>query len=317
MAHQNETDVNSSCDLPEKCAKCVRRVVWDNAWINFAMALSKVVVGFAGGSKALVADGIHSFSDVIGALVVGFTLKIANRPIDKNHPYGHGQVEYIASLIVSLILLAAALIICFSAINAIRHRVPVQPGMLAVLVAATSITANEFMFHRTLCAARKINSPSMVAHAWENRGDSYSSIASICGIIGAKLGFHFLDPLAAIIVALFIFRVCGQMMWDALCGLTDVSAVSPEQIRQIYDITVGVYGVQSVTDIRARRMGRLIWVDLKIQISSQQTIAEGHLIARHIKNVIMSRIEHVGNVMVSVAPLEKHLSHKQIRFSES
>lgn len=317
MAHQNETDVNSSCNLPEKCTKCVQRVVWDNVWINFGMALSKVGVGFVGGSKALVADGIHSFSDVIAALVVGFTLKIANRPIDKNHPYGHGQVEYIASLIVSVVLLAAALIICFSAINTIRHRVPVQPSMLAVLVAATSITANEFMFRRTICAAQKINSPSMIVHAWENRGDSYSSIATICGIIGAKLGVHFLDPLAAIIVALFIFRICGQMMWDALCGLTDVSAVSPEQIRQIYDITLGVDGVQSVTDIRARRMGGFIWIDLRIQISSQQTIAEGHFIARHIKNAIMSRMEHVGNVMVSVAPFEKHLSHKRIQFSES
>lgn len=317
MAHQNGTDVSSSHNLPGKCAKCFQRVVWDNVWINLGLALAKGGVGFVGGSKALVADALHSFSDVITSLVVGLTLKIANRPIDKNHPYGHGKVEYIASLIVSVVLLAAALTICISAINTIRHRAPVQPSMLAVWVAAISITANEFMFRRTICAAQKMNSPSMRTNAWDNRVDSYSSIATLLGIIGAKLGAHVLDPLAAIIVAFFIFRVCGQMMWEALCGLTDVSAVSPEQIRQIYDITCSVDGVQSVTDIRARRMGSLIWIDLRIHLYSQQTIAEGHLIATRIKNAILSRIDHVGNVMVSVNSAEKHLSHKRIRFSES
>lgn len=316
MVHRNETDVSSSRNLPEKCAKCFQRVVWDNVWINLGLALAKGGVGFVGGSKALVADALHSFSDVITSLVVGLSLKIADRPIDKNHHYGHGKVEHIASLIVSVVLLAAALAIFFSAINTIRHRVPVQPSMLAVWVAAISITANEFMFRRTICVAQKMNSPSMKTNAWDNRVDSYSSIATLLGIIGAKLGGHFLDPLAAIIVALFIFRVCGQMMWDALCGLTDVS-VSPEQIRQIYDITCGVDGVNSVTDIRARRMGRLIWIDLRIQISSQQTIAEGHLIATHIKDAIVSRIDHVGNVMVSVTPAEKHLSHKHIQIFNS
>jgi len=324
MAHQNETDAslsqkmtaNPTSNISEKCAKCFQRVVWDNVWINLGLALAKGGVGFVGGSKALVADAIHSFSDVITSLVVGLTLKIADRPIDKNHPYGHGKTEYIASLIVAIVLLAAGVTICFSAINAILHRVPVQPSMLTVWVAAISITANEFMFRRTICAAQKMNSPSMKTNAWDNRVDSYSSMATLCGIIGAKLGAHFLDPLAAIIVALSIFRVCGQMMRDALSGLTD-SSVAPEQIRQIYDITCGVDGVQSVMDIRARRMGKLIWIDLRIQISSKKTITEGHLIATRIKDAIVSRMEHIGNVMVSVNPVEKHLSHKRFRFSES
>ena len=305
----------TSLNLPDKCTKCFQRVVWDNVWINLGLALAKGGVGYIGGSKALVADAVHSFSDVITSFVVGLTLKIAYRPVDKNHPYGHGKVEYIASLIVALVLLGAALAICFIAINTIVHRVPVQPSMLAIWVAAISITANEFMFRRTICAAEKMNSPSMRTNAWDNRVDSYSSISTLLGIIGAKLGVHVLDPLAAVIVSLFIFRICGQMMWDALCGLTDVSAVSPEQIRQIYQITRGVDGVQSVTDIRTRRMGSLIWIDLRIQISSKQTINEGHLIATRIRNAIMNRLEYVGNVMVSVNPAEKHLSHKRIQFS--
>lgn len=315
MTHQNGTGVSSGRNLPQKCAKCSRRVVWDNVWINFALSLAKGGAGSIAGSSALIADALHSFSDVLTSLIVALTLKIADRPSDEDHPYGHGKVEYITSIVVSIVLLAAALTICFSALRTILRRVPIQPGMLAIWVAAISVTANEFMFRRTICAARKVNSPSLRTNAWDNRVDSYSSIATLCGIIGAKLGAHFLDPLAAIVIAFLIFRVCGQMMWDAYGGLTDVS-ISSGQIRRIYDIACSVDGVQSVTDIRARRTGKLIWIDLKIQVSSQQSITQGHLITTRIRAAIMSQMEHIGSVMVSVSPIEKHLSHKHIQFSE-
>ena len=182
MTHQNGTGVSSGRNLPQKCAKCSRRVVWDNVWINFVLSLAKGGVGFTAGSSALVADALHSFSDVITSLVVALTLKIADRPSDKDHPYGYGKVEYIASIVVSVVLLAAALTICLSALSTILHRVPVQPSMIAVWVAAISVTANEFMFRRTICAARKVNSPALTTNAWDNRVDSYSSIATLCGI---------------------------------------------------------------------------------------------------------------------------------------
>ena len=316
MAYQDENEIKPSRNIPKKCDKCSKRVAWDNVWINFGLSLAKSSVGFIAGSSALVADALHSFSDVITALVVALTLKIADRPSDKDHPYGHGKVEYIACIIVSVVLLAAAITICFSALNTILHRIPVQPGMIAVWVAAISVTANEFMFRRTICAARKVNSPALTTNAWDNRVDSYSSIATLFGIIGAKLGIHFLDPLAAIVIAFFIFRVCGQMMWDAFCGLTDVSVPS-DQIRRIYDIACSVDGVQSITDIRARRTGKLLWIDLKIRVSSQRSITEGHLITTMIRRAIMSQMDHVGRVMVSMSPIEKHLSHKQIQFSGS
>ncbi|MFC1715156.1 cation diffusion facilitator family transporter [Candidatus Poribacteria bacterium] len=315
MAYQNGTDTNSNHGPAAKCLKCSNRVVWDNVWINFALSLAKGSVGFMAGSKALLADGLHSFSDVITSLVVALTLRIADRPSDEDHPYGYGKVEYIASLVVSIVLLVAALTICFSALRTILKKVPVQPNMLAAWVAAISIIANEFMFRRTICAANRLNSPSLRTNAWDNRVDCYSSVATLMGIIGARLGAHFLDPLAAIAIAIFIFRICGHMMWDALCGLTDV-AISPEQIRQIYDITSRVDGVQSITDIRARRTGKLLWIDLKIHISSQQSITQGHLITTRIKEAIMGQVEHVGSVMVSVGAIEKHLAHKSIQFSE-
>lgn len=316
MAYQDETGVSPNHNLPDKCDKCSRRVIWDNVWINFVLSLAKGGVGFIAGSSALVADALHSLSDVVTSLIVALTLKIADRPSDKDHPYGHGKIEYIASIVVSVVLLAAAITICFSALKTILRRIPVHPGTIAIWVAAISVTANEFMFRRTICAARKVNSPSLTTNAWDNRVDSYSSIATLCGIIGAKLGAHFLDPLAAIVIAFFIFRVCGQMMWDAFCGLTDVS-LSSDQIRRIYDIACGVDGVQGVTDIRARRTGKLLWIDLKIQVSSQKSITEGHLITTLIKRAIMGQIDHVGSVMVSMSPVEKHLSYKQIQFSES
>lgn len=315
MTHQNGTGVSSDHNLPQKCIKCSRRVVWDNVWINFVLSLTKGGAGYMAGSSALVADALHSFSDVLTSFIVAITLKIADRPSDEDHPYGYGKIEYITSIIVSIVLLVAALTICFSAFRTILHRVPIQPGMLAIWVAAISVTANEFMFRRTICAAKKVNSPSLTTNAWDNRVDSYSSIATLFGIIGAKLGAHFLDPLAAIVIAFLIFRVCGQMMWDAFCGLTDVS-VSSEQIRRIYGIACGIDGVQSITDIRARRTGKLLWIDMKIQVSSQQSITQGHHITTRIRSAIMSQMEHVGNVMVCVSPIEKHLSHKHIQFSE-
>lgn len=316
MAYENGTDVNSGHDLPEECDKCSKRVVWNNVWINFALSLAKGGVGFISGSSALLADGLHSFSDVITSLVVAITMRIADKPSDGNHPYGHGKVEYIASLIVSAVLFIAAIVICITALNTILNKVPVKPSVIAAFVAAISITANELMFRRTICAAKRINSPALMTNAWDNRVDSYSSVATLCGIVGAKLGAHFLDPLAAIIIAALIFHVCGQMMWNAFSGLTDVT-ITPEQVRQIYDIASRVDGVQGITDIRTRRTGKLLWIDLKIQVSSQQSITQGHLITTLIRKSIMSQMEHVGNVMVSVGPIEKHLSHEHIQFSES
>ena len=313
MAPRNGPDLKSSHKISEKCATCAHRVVWDNLWINLGLAVAKGVVGDIAGSKAVVADAVHSLSDVITSLVVGLSLKIADRPSDEDHAYGHGQVEYLAVLLVSGVLLAAAVMICVSAITTILHRVPVQPSMLAVWVVAISIIANELMFRRTICAAEKVNSPSLRTNAWDNRVDSYSSIATLLGILGAKLGIHFLDPLAAVIVAFFIFRVCGQMMWDALRGLSDVSAASPEQLRQIYDITRGVDGVQHVTDIRTRRLGKALWIDVRIQISGRETLAEGHLIVSRIRDALMSRVAHVGKVLVAVDAGEKSRVHTWIR----
>ena len=173
--------------------------------------------------------------------------------------------------------------------------------MVAAWAAIVSIITNEITFRRTICASQKVNSLSISTNAWGNRTDAFSSIAALIGILLAKLGFRFMDSLAAAIVSLLIIQISIKILQEAAGGLVDVS-LPPEQVKKIRDIVALVGGVEDISAIRTRQIGRLNWVDIEIELKAQSTIAQANNIASQVKRAVSDGIEHIGNVVVYFKP---------------
>ena len=289
--------------ISAKCIKCSKNIVWENFWVNLALGIFKGIISFIGGSEALIADALHSIANAVMAGIVGVSLKISNKPVDKEHPYGHGKAEFLFAALVALLFMAGAAVLLIASTKSIIHGSKVAPNMVAAWATIASIIANEIVFRRTLCVSQKVNSLSISTSAWGSRTDSFSSIAALIGILFAKLGLRFMDSLASIMVSFFIIKISIAILRDAIGGLVDVS-LPPEQIKKIRKIVAFVDGVESIPAIRTRRMGRLNWIDIEIDLNAQSTIAQADYIALQVKGAVSDSIEHVGNVVVYFNPAQ-------------
>jgi len=287
--------------ISRKCIDCSRKIVWQNLWVNLTLGIFKGFISIIGGSEALIADALHSVANAVMAGIIGASLKISNKSVDKNHPYGHGKAEFLFTALVALLFMAGAIVLLITSIKSIIHGSRGAPKMVAALAAIISIIANEIVFRRTLCVSKKVNSLSISTNAWGNRTDSFSSIAALIGILFAKLGLRFMDSLAAVTVSFFIIKISITILQDAIGGLVDVS-LPPEQIKSIQKIVASVDGVKSISAIRTRRIGRLNWIDIEIGLMAQTTIAQADNIASKVRRAVSDGIEHVGNVVVYFNP---------------
>jgi len=259
-------------------------------WIAFGSnlfnATFKIGVGVPTGSQALVADGFHSLADSFTAVITIITLKVSGRPGDRDHPYGHGKVEFIAAVLFSLLLISLALVIVLKSIRSIVDPSLEPPNFLAIGPAVVSILVNIVISNYGLCVGRQINSPVITANAKENRADAFSSIASLVGIIGALLGFPLLDPMAAIVVSLLIGRMGMEILSESSTGLMDGSIDKAGRIK-IRKLAKAVPGVQKVAFLRTRRIGQKIWADLGIEVRPSLTLNQGDRIAQEVRNSLM------------------------------
>jgi cation diffusion facilitator family transporter len=272
-----------------------------NFWGNLGLAVLKLLCGIVGYSKALLADAVHSIADVIIAGFVLITLRIQDRSPDESHPYGYGNIEFVASAFIGITLIITSIFIAVYSLRAIIRGDMPEPGTIAVLALIVGAVGNELMYQHSLCAGRKVNSPAMVANARENRADVYSSLAALVMVIGAKLGLRFLDPIAAIGVAALIAKFGIETLHGSADGLVD-RAIEEEEIEKINDIASSVEGVEGIASVKARRSGRGIWIDLDVQVKPQATVAEGNAIAERVKSQIEEQIPHIGNVAVRFKP---------------
>ena len=190
----------------KKCYWCAEHVGSINLWVNFGLLIIKLIGGVLGRSQALIADALHSVSDIIIALLLMLGLKVSGAPPDKDHHWGHGNIEFIVSAIIGGLLLFTAITIIVTALISIFEGAMSQPSILAVWAAAIAVVANEILSRHSLCIGKQMASPAMLANAWENKADVYSSFAALIGVFGANLGFAFLDPTAAIVVGFMIAR---------------------------------------------------------------------------------------------------------------
>jgi len=270
---------------------------------NVALAIFKLFAGIFGFSYAMIADAIHSMSDCLATGTVYVGLRIGERPPDESHPYGHANAESIAAFLVALIILATGVFVGVSAVHLIAHRNLQTPATIALAAAVTSIVIKEGMFHYTLKVGKRNNSPAIITNAWHHRSDAYSSVASLAGILGARLAFQFLDPIAGLVVSAFIVKMSFPLLHSNVAILMD-ERPEPAVLGQIRATTLEVGGVKAIDSIKVHRRGSTYTIDMEIAVDSSLTVEQGHGVAAEVKSRLRSGVEHVQDVMVHVNPYQ-------------
>lgn len=268
---------------------------------NVILTFLKGFIGYISGSTALIADAVHSASDFIGTVIVIKGVKIAHQPPDASHPYGHYKAESIVSKIIAIILMITAVFIGYEAFQILISENIQVPGSIAILVAIISIVVKEGMYQYTIRVGRKYRNSALIADAWHQRSDAISSIAALIGITGAVLGFPFMDPLAGMVVALLILKTAISIYIDAIHDLMD-SAPPQEVLDKISEAAKIDEGVLAVSDVKVRRYGSMLLVDMKINVSPQITVEKGHAIAARTKENVLTQNEEVKDVLIHVNP---------------
>ncbi|SLM32763.1 Putative cation diffusion facilitator family transporter, magnetosome protein MamB (homolog to MamM) [Desulfamplus magnetovallimortis] len=291
------TSNNNNNEKYPECYWCAENVGKIAFWGNVGLFVLKIICGLEGNSKALLADAVHSGVDVVTATVVLVCLHVSNSPADDEHPYGHGNTEYIASLFIGISLMGVVALILYESITDIMQGVTHQPTLIALLGLMISIVGNELMFRQSLCCGERFKSPAMIANAWENRADVLSSIAALLGVIFAMMGFLFMDSVGAILVAFLIGKSAFEMLQDAWDGILDHSEESVEEtVRHEVEKHADVL---SVASLQTRKIGPNVAIDLKLAVSPDLTLQKGHEISVRVKRALLTVIDdRVGIINV-------------------
>jgi cation diffusion facilitator family transporter len=249
-----------------------------SAAVNVSLSGGQIAAGILAGSQGLIADGIHSLSDLLADFVVLLANRHSHKEADDDHQYGHQRYETAASLFLGLSLLAVGIGMVWNAAGKVIHPSAAPVQWLALYVALAALVAKEGLFRYMLAMAERVRSSMLVANAWHARSDAASSLVVALGIVGALAGYPVLDAIGALVVGLLVLKMGWQFGWDALHDLMD-RAVSEEEYRQIHDIICATPGVLGAHDLKTRKMGDMIVVDVHIEVDGDATVRTGHDIA--------------------------------------
>ena len=286
---------------PAERAAVGTRSTWVSVGVNICLTAVQLTVGSLAKSQALVADGIHSLSDLVADFVVLFAGHHAKKDADADHPYGHQRFETAASLVLGGLLLAVGLGMLWSAFRKLEAPETVaQVHVIALWVAGGALLAKELLFRYMLAVAQRVKSSLLVANAWHARSDAASSLVVGLGIIGNLAGYPILDPIAALIVGFMVSKMGWGFGWDALHDLMD-RAVDEAEVAAIRLTLAETAGVQNVHDVRTRRMGDMIVVDAHIEVDATLSVEAGHDIAVAARQRVMQR-HRVLSLMTHVDP---------------
>ncbi|EGG81374.1 hypothetical protein HMPREF0992_02291 [Lachnospiraceae bacterium 6_1_63FAA] len=275
-------------------------IVW-----NVILSIFKLIAGIVGHSGAMISDAVHSASDVFSTIIVILGINIASRQSDDDHQYGHDRLECVAAILLAVVLFATGIGIGIGGINKIITGTSGKdeiPGMIALLAAVASILVKESMFWYTRSAAKKINSGALMADAWHHRSDALSSVGALIGIGGARLGFPVLDPIASVIICVFIVKAAYDIFKDAIDKMVDKSCdeETEEKMRRLIEEQQGVLKVDV---LRTRLFGAKMYVDIEIAADGDITLREGHEIAQVVHDKVEEEFPLVKHCMVHVNPL--------------
>ena len=294
--------VENSGDASAEKQSAAKKSTLVSVAVNLALTVSQVFAGLLSGSQGLIADGIHSLTDLVADFVVLFANHHSAKDADEDHHYGHQRYETAASLFLGISLLVVGLGMLWSAGHKIVNPITAsQISILALYVALGSLVAKELLFRYMLAVAERVRSSMLVANAWHARSDAASSLVVSVGIVGALFGFPILDSVGALIVGLMIVRTGWSFSWDALNDLMD-RAVSQEEHQHIEKIILSTEGVLGCHDLRTRKMGDMILVDVHIEVDANSTVQVGHDIALAAANQVKTELP-VLNVMTHIDPI--------------
>lgn len=280
-----------------------RKVSWYTLIGNVILATLKAVVGVAAGSAALIADAVHSASDVLATSVVLYGLRVAKRPPDEKHPYGHGRAEAVAAKVVSLLLILVGIEMIVGAGKTIVSGRISTPGSVALWTAALSIVVKEAMYQWTIIVGRRINSSAVIAEAWHHRSDAFSSVASFTGILLARSGYPILDPIVAGVVALFVIKVGWDIFNSAVDEMMDSQITDAGILDSIAEAAKTLTEISAVHNLRVHRYGAELHVDLTVLTSLNLSLVEGHQLAHKVEDSIVRAVPNATHIDVHVEPL--------------
>jgi len=273
---------------------------------NVLLSVFKLFAGIIAHSGAMISDAVHSLSDVFSTFIVIIGVKLSGKESDAKHQYGHERIECVAAILLAVMLAITGIGIGYSGVMKIIDddgAEPLIPGTLALVAAIVSIAVKEAMFWYTRAAAKKINSGALMADAWHHRSDSLSSVGSFVGILGARLGLPVLDPIASVVICLFIIKAAYDIFKDAIRKMTD-EACDNDVVEQIRSVSLKQEGVLGVDQIQTRLFGNRIYVDIEICADGTVPLKQSHSIAQQVHDAIEAAFPAVKHCMVHVNPYQ-------------
>lgn len=293
--------------------KQAETATWIGIIANGMLAIMKGIIGWIAGSRALIADAAHSASDVAGSFAVLAGLKTAKKPPDKDHPYGHGKAENIATIVVAILLIVVGLEIALSSLKLFFEEAPVAPKGIALLAILISILVKEVLFQYKYRLAKKINSQALLAEAWHHRSDVLSSVAAFIGVFGAMLGQQYqipvllyFDPLAGLIVAVIVIKI-GFSLAKQSSSVMMEQVLEQEEIQPFYETVAMIEGVKNIDEILARTHGHYVVVDIKVAVDANLSVAEGHMISKQVKEKLLTDHDKIKKVFVHINPYQREV----------
>jgi len=282
--------------------RVIKRITLTGAIVNCLLAASQIVFGIIGHSQALLADGFHTLSDLLSDFVVLFAVKQSSAAADEGHPYGHGRIETLATVLLGFLLAAAGVGIGYRGISSIITSQQTNPELITLVFAGLAIFAKEFLYRYTMKAAKQVHSSLLESNAWHHRSDALSSIVVLVGISAQLLGIPYMDILAAIVVAIMIIIMGVRLISKAFAELID-TALNIELVGRVKSLIEGNSSVRKVHSLRSRSMGGLGYVDAEIRVNPRLTVSEAHYIAFSLEQEIKASFEQIIDVSIHVDPL--------------
>lgn len=288
-------------DENQSRSKTINRILILTIVLNIFLLVIKVIAGLISNSTALIADGLHSASDVITSVGVIFGMAMARKPRDEEHHYGHEKIETITTFLLSIILIYVGVKIGYSALMSTIQRKQVYFSYFALFAAFISIVIKEIQYQVTFRVGTREQSMALIADAWHHRSDALSSIASFIGVLGAKYGIYILDSLAGIAVSIIVIKVGIEIFIDCFQQLIDVS-IHIDKIDSLKEIIMKETSVKHIVDIRSRKHGSMVFMDINICVDPNISVDEGHHIAVKVENIVRREIKDIKDVIVHVNP---------------
>ena len=280
----------------------VRKVTLIGSAVDFLLGVTKIFVGWVAHSQALIADGIHSLSDLATDFIVLYAAKHAHKEADEDHPYGHGRIETLATVGLGVTLVIIAGGIAYDAVMRLNDPDKLlQPGLLALVVAAVSVVAKEGIYHYTINVARSLRSDMLMANAWHSRSDAITSVVVVIGIAGAMFEYPYLDAVAAVAVSVMIAKIGVDLVRTSSKELID-TALEPQEIDTIRRHISSVSGVRAMHMLRSRKSAGDAFIDVHIQVDPRLSVSDGHQVGETVRRQLMDKMDIVSDVTVHIDP---------------